>query len=155
MEYIDSLNHEECFDKLKTIWQDKDVVFVEGEGSRLGYKNDLFSRTKSIKRIICPAKDAFEKYDEILEECKKISKDKLFIIALGPTATVLAYDLTDLGYRALDLGHIDIEYEWFLRNTKEKTAIKDKYVNEVKGGRVVTSIKDQKYLSEICSVIKD
>ena len=155
MEYIDSLNHEECFDKLKTIWQDKDVVFVEGEGSRLGYKNDLFSRTKSIKRIICPAKDAFEKYDEILEECKKISKDKLFIIALGPTATVLAYDLTDLGYRALDLGHIDIEYEWFLRNTKEKIAIKDKYVNEVKGGRVVTSIKDEKYLSEICSVIKD
>ena len=42
-----------------------------------------------------------------------LPKDKLFILALGPMATVLAYDLARLGYRALDLGHIDIEYEWF------------------------------------------
>ncbi len=149
MEYLYSLNHKEYFDKLKTIWQDKDVVFVEGIGTRLGYKNDLFMDVKSIKRILCPAKDAFNDYDEILSECTKQPKNKLFILALGPTATVLSYDLSKLGYRALDLGHIDIEYEWYLRRTKNKILIKDKYVNEVKGGRNVTSIQDEKYFSEV------
>ena len=149
IEYLGYLNPKECFDKFKTIWTDKEIVFVEGEASRLGYKNDLFSGAKSIKRIICPAKDAFGKYNEILEECKKQTTEKLFIIALGPTATVLAYDLTKLGYRALDLGHIDIEYEWFLRGSKEKILIKDKYVNEVKGGRTITQLEDEEYLSQI------
>ncbi|MBU4465609.1 MAG: DUF1792 domain-containing protein, partial [Actinobacteria bacterium] len=37
------------------------------------------------------------------------------IAILGPTATVLAYDLHRAGYRALDLGHIAKSYDWWLR----------------------------------------
>ena len=40
------------------------------------------------------------------------------LIALGPTATILAYDLAEKGVQALDVGHIDIEYEWFLRKDR-------------------------------------
>lgn len=134
---------------LKRIWNNKDVVFVEGEGTRSGYGNDLFSNTASIKRIVCPAVNAFDKYDEILNTCLEFDKNKLFIIALEPTATVLAYDLAKQGYRALDLGHLDIEYEWFLRGTKKKIPIKDKYVNETKRGKVITKIKDENYLLQI------
>ena len=50
-------------------------------------------------------------------------KNKLILIALGPTATILAYDLYKLGYRAIDIGHIDIEYEWFLRKANTKIPI--------------------------------
>ena len=57
-------------------------------------------------------------------------------MALGPTATILAKDICDLNgdkieYQALDLGHIDIEYEWFLMRAKKRKAVKGKYVNEV------------------------
>lgn len=138
------------FEKIKMIYAGKDIIFVEGEASRLGYKNDLFSSAKSIRRIICPAQNAFDKYDEILETCKKYaSQNTIFIIALGPTATILAYDLANAGYRALDLGHIDIEYEWFLMGAKKKVAIKNKYVNEVKSGRKISNVEDENYLNEI------
>lgn len=137
------------FEDFKKIYADKDIIFVEGQASRLGYKNDLFEGAKSIKRIICPAKNAYEKYAEILDICKKQPKDSLFIIALGPTATVLAYDLANSGYRALDLGHIDIEYEWFLMGAKKKVAIKNKYVNEVKSGRKISNVEDENYLNQI------
>jgi hypothetical protein len=38
--------------KLKKIWENKDVVIIEVEKTRLGIGNNLFNNTKSIKRII-------------------------------------------------------------------------------------------------------
>ena len=127
MDLADKSKVKEYFEEFKKVWNNKDVVFVEGKMSRLGVGNDLFNNCKSIKRIICPACNAFESYEKIIESCKKLPKESLFIIALGPTATVLAYDLSKIGYRALDLGHIDIEYEWFLLKATKKIAIKNTY----------------------------
>lgn len=93
LDYKDKSNKGEYVKKIKKIWDNKDVVIIEGEKSRLGVGNDLFDNMKSIQRIICPAEHAFEKYDEIMKEALKIDKDKLVLLALGPTATVLAYDL--------------------------------------------------------------
>jgi hypothetical protein len=71
---------------------------------------------KSISRILfCPLKNAFNKYDQILSAFDEIDQDALILAALGPTATVLAYDLCRKGYQAIDLGHISEEYECFLR----------------------------------------
>lgn len=149
LEYLNNKNHNVIFKNLKKIWQNKDIVLVEGEFSRLGYKNDLFESSKSIKRILCPAENAYNSIEKIIEACRTFSKDVLFIIALGPTATILGYKLHNLGYRALDLGHIDIDYEWFLKKATKKIAIKDKYVNEVKKGRVKTNINDAEYNSQV------
>ncbi len=145
----------EYFEKFKQLWENKDIVFVEGKASRLGYQNDLFSNAKSIKRIICPPKDAWTKYQQILENCKTLPKNSLFIIALGPTATVLAYDLCKSGYRAMDLGHIDIEYDWFLMKAEKKVPIKNKYVNEAPKGRIITELNDENYLKEIYKNLAD
>ena len=142
------------FDEVKKLWNDKNIIIVEGAMSRLGFGNDLFSSVKSVKRIICPVKNAYSKYDDILKICLQQDKDSIFIIALGPTATVLAYDLSQMGYRALDLGHIDIEYEWFLQKATKKVAIKNKYVNEVKKGRINSDLNNEKYLSEIIDTIQ-
>ena len=116
---------------LKRLWQDRNIVFVEGENSRLGYNNDLFDNAKSIKRILCPSKNACFVYDKIIELVKKhCKKDNLIILALGPSATAMAFELSNLGYQALDLGHVDIEYEWFLLNAQEKVPITNKHVDE-------------------------
>lgn len=137
------------FDMFKNLWNDRDIVIVEGKGSRFGVGNDLLDCAKSVKRVLCPVVDAYKNYDEILEICQKFSKNTLFILALGPTATVLAYDLDSLGYRALDLGHLDIEYEWFLQGATKKICIKNKYVNEAKNGRKFAGIHDSSYNAQI------
>jgi glycosyltransferase family protein len=140
--------------KLKQIWEKKDILIIEGEKSRLGVGNDLFNNSKSIKRIICPSENAFNVYYKIIEQTKKFDKSVLVLLALGPTSTVLAYDLYILGYQAIDIGHIDIEYEWFLRKAKTKIQINNKYVNEVYGKNYnIGSVKDIKYYEEIVSKI--
>lgn len=142
------------FSRLKNLWNNKDVIIVEGEGSRLGIGNDLFANTKSIKRILCPIKDAFDKYNEILNECNKQSKDIIFIIALGPTATVLADDLSKLGYKAFDVGHIDACYEWFLRKANENIPVEGKILlNSERKRSKIPQCKDPKYYEQIIAKI--
>jgi len=136
----------------KHIWENKNITIVEGSKSRLGVGNDLFDNTKSLTRIIAPAKGAFDIYDNLLRQCLSIiPKENVVIIALGPTATVLAYDLAVAGYQALDLGHIDIQYEYYLRGIHEKVAIPGKYVNEAntEGQNPDDSIIDERYINSI------
>lgn len=155
LDYKDKSNVAEYVKKMKKIWDKKDVVIIEGEQSRLGIGNDLFDNMKSIQRIICPSENAFEIYDKIYNEALKIDKNKLVLLALGPTATVLAYDLFKAGYQAIDIGHVDIEYEWFLRKATKKIKIESKYVTEVKEGREnIQEVKDEKYKNEIVARIK-
>lgn len=104
------------FKRLKEIWKNRDVVLFESQEARLGVANDILDEAKSISRIIfCPVKNAFNKYDQILSAFNDIEPDNLILVALGPTATVLAYDLCKKGYQAVDFGHISEEYECFLR----------------------------------------
>ena len=85
---------------------------------------------KTIKRIIAPAKNAYDDFENILKKALSVDKDYLFLIALGPTATVLSYELAKKDRVAFDVGHVDIEYEWLRRGAKKKVAITGKFVNE-------------------------
>lgn len=125
----------QILEKLKNIWDKKEILIIEGEFSRMGVGNDLFENAAGLSRLVCPAENAFAKYDEILEASKKYGKDKPILIALGPTATILSYDLAKSGYWAIDIGHIDVEYMWMLSKAHTKIPIKGRYVVEVKGER--------------------
>lgn len=135
----------------KRIWDGKDCVFIEGDKTRMGVGNDLFDNAKSIQRILCPAESAFDKYEIILAEAKKLPLDKTILIALGPTASVLAYDLARLGYHAIDIGHVDLSYEWLIRNDGKKTTVSNKYNNEWPEGYLVEDICDEVYESQVIS----
>ncbi|MBQ3292944.1 DUF1792 domain-containing protein [Candidatus Saccharibacteria bacterium] len=131
--YMDYRNKDEAkkrYKELKKIWNNKNICIIEGENTHLGEGNDLFDNANKIRRISAPSKNAFDKIDEILEEAKKVSKDYIFLIALGPTATVLVSKLSKAGRVAFDAGHIDIEYEWILSGAKKKMAVEGKAVNE-------------------------
>lgn len=134
MELNDKARTANYINELKKIWDRKNIVFVEGSKSRLGMGNDLFDNANSVRRILCPSRNAFAKYAEILSKTIELTdKNDLIICALGPTATVLSYDLAKNGRRALDFGHVDIEYEWYLAGVTEKTEVKGKDMNEVNG----------------------
>lgn len=152
--YKDKSNCGKYFSMLKEIWKDRDVLICEGEQTRVGIGNDLLSECKSVRRVICPSENAFNKYDEILERLKQEDKKTLILIALGPTATILAYNLAKEGYQALDVGHFDIEYEWYKRKAIKKEKIDNKYTNEVIGGNNANNVEDEQYLAQIETVIK-
>ena len=89
IEYCDIEFSRHKFENLKRIWDNKNIVIVEGKKTKLGIGNDLFDNALSIKRIICPAENAFESLEKIEESIKKnVSKDTLMLAALGPTATI-------------------------------------------------------------------
>lgn len=130
LDYENKSQVEKTIKNLKKIWQNRDVLIIEGEFSRLGVGNDLFDEVSSLQRLIAPSKNAFSHYDEILEKAKELGKDKLILIALGPTATVLSYDLARAGFWAVDIGHVDIEYSWYLEKAEYKIPVKYRLVNE-------------------------
>ncbi|MCM1035932.1 MAG: GT-D fold domain-containing glycosyltransferase [Bacteroides sp.] len=138
------------FARLKQLWQDDDLLIVEGEQSRLGVGNDVFDNARSIRRILCPATDAWSRYEDILDAVRRhVGKHDTVILALGQTATVMAYDLAREGHRALDLGHIDIEYEWMRMGATEKVPVPGKFTNEARGGNQVADVDNQLYESQI------
>jgi len=152
-EYKDKNISKGYLEKLLLLWENREVLLIEGEKSRLGVGNDLFSNAINVERILAPKHHAFAKYDELYEEALKHDKSKLVMIALGPTATVLAFDLAKQGYQAIDIGNIDIEYEWYKRGASGKIKIPGKYTSEASGGRVVEDVVDEKYQSQIISQI--
>lgn len=144
----------EFYEKVKNIWAGRDIVICEGEGTRFGMFNSLLDNAKSISRILCPPRNAFEKFDEILSAFDDISTDKLILVALGPTATVMAHDLTVKGYQAIDIGALDIDYEWFLRKEEGLgVPIEFKYVDSGKKGRKVQPLDNPEYTRQIIKQI--
>lgn len=142
------------FDMVKEIWKDREVLICEGEGTRFGLFNDLLAGAADVSRILCPAENAYDKYDDILAAAKEAKADTLILIALGPTATILAHDLAMAGHQAIDVGHLDIEYEWFLRKDEEGLPIDTKYVDGSKAGRRVHKIDSAEYEAQIkCKVL--
>lgn len=122
----------EVFDLFKQIVSDRDIIIVEGYDSNIGCGNDLFAKARSVRRVLCPQKDAWDSYGNILKAVIRYAeKQDLICISLGPTATVLAYDLAKKGFQALDVGQIDNEYEWFIRKVQERTDISGKFVAEI------------------------
>lgn len=151
--FKDKENAGERFENIKKIWENRDLVIIEGHMTRLGVGNDLLDNAKSIRRILGPGVNAFDFYDQIMKEAFKIQKDVLFLVALGPTATVMAYDLFKAGYQAIDIGHIDVEYEWYRRGCENPVKLENKYVCEVVNGDEVEEEKDLRYLNQVIARI--
>lgn len=144
-----------AFDLWKEILKGTSVLIVEGEKTRFGVGNDLLNGFDSIQRILAPKHDAFQKCDEIIEYilASQIKFD-FILVALGPAAKYLVFELFKNGFRCIDIGNLDIEYEWYLRGGfNERTLIPGKYTSEVKGGREVADIPDpvafEKYKRQI------
>ena len=141
------------FEKLKSIWQNRDLLIVEGATSRSGIGNDLFDEANSIKRIICPSHSAFSRVHEIEQEIGKYAAGRLILCMLGPTAKVLAYRLSQKGYQVLDIGHIDSEYEWMKMGVKTKVKLSHKHTAEYNFDQDIEFIEDETYNSQIVARI--
>ena len=137
---------------MKQLWSGRDLLIVEGALTRSGVGNGLFTNTKSIKRIIAPSKNAYQKIDQIEQMIRENAEDKLVLLMLGPTAKVIVDDLQDLDNQLIDLGHIDSEYEWFKIGATYKVKLKNKHTAEFNFDENIEAVHDQTYENELAKL---
>lgn len=157
-EWTDYNELEKYVDRLKKIWEKQDVIFVEGENTMLGVGNDLFDNTKSIRRILCPSQNAYSVKDMIYQSIVKNARENdLLLLALGPTASILATELAvSTKLWIIDIGHVDVVYLWMKNRCKYKMSIEGKHVNEASMNAEMIHINYNKdvYLSQIIDEIR-
>lgn len=149
--YIDHLKFgpnrrrsQQVFEKVRQLWNGKRVLLLEGELTRFGVGNTLLDNAASVSRILCPATNCWAVVDDIESATTKVASEyDLVLMALGPTATVLANRFAPQGIWALDIGHLDIEYEWFKMGAWRKTQVQGKFVNEVRKGEEYTPTNEE------------
>ena len=137
---------------MKQLWSGRDLLIVEGALTRSGVGNGLFTNTKSIKRIIAPSKNAYQKIDQIEQMIRENAEDRLVLLMLGPTAKVIVDDLQDLDNQLIDLGHIDSEYEWFKIGATFKVKLKNKHTAEFNFDENIEAVHDQTYENELAKL---
>lgn len=146
---------DEIFELWKKLFANRDIIIVEGRFSRLGIGNDLFAGARRIRRIWCPANGAYAKYAQIKSAIlSHASRGTLIVMALGATATLLAYDLAQDGYWAVDAGHVDVEYMWMKMGATEKCPIPGRYVNEcIATGREMVKVRGEAEANNVIAEI--
>ena len=100
--------------KITQLWKNKHVVFVTGKGSRFNLEHEIFQNIASYDCVYGQPKNAWADYNRLLKESKDkaTNKETIVILAIGPTATVLAYDLaSSKNIQAIDIGHITNVYD--------------------------------------------
>ncbi|MCC4382406.1 SP_1767 family glycosyltransferase [Limosilactobacillus reuteri] len=153
IDLVDKSKSAETFTKLKQLWQGRDLLIVEGALTRSGVGNDLFAGAKSIKRILCPAKDSYQQIDQIEQAIRTNAENRLILLMLGPTAKVIVDDLQDLSNQMIDIGHIDSEYEWFKMGATYKVKLENKHTAEFNFDEDISAVHDQAYQDEIVARI--
>ena len=152
-----TISGEDDVQALKAIWNGRKCLIVEGVHTGMGVGNPLLDNCSEIIRVLGPAENAVDRYDDIMKEVCKYGRDYLVLLALGPTATVMAYDLYKEGFQAIDAGHIDLVYEQYLRGANSLYSVKIPYKycssDERGSGRTIEEITDEEYLRQVVARI--
>ena len=113
-----SLDCKMYFDKVKSLWEGKEIVIVNFNHKVKDL--ELFDNVSNIVCIDIPMRHCFRNYNDIQHKCSFFyGQNKIFLVTAGPTASVLAYDLTKAGERCIDIGKIGFEFaKWKGYDTK-------------------------------------
>lgn len=97
---------ENSLQKIKSIWQDRKTLFIIGDDSHWVDEPRLFGNIQEAKHIVVNGRSSFSEYEQTLAAIQEYDTSWLVLLAIGPTSKVLAYELAQLGYQALDIGHM-------------------------------------------------
>lgn len=104
------------YDKWRSIWDGRDVAVVCGDRVFSKIKCNIFDNAKRVQYVFTPSEHAFDDYNTIYNKIKTFDKKTIVCLIVGPTAKVLAYDLTvKEGFRCLDIGHLAKDYDCWKR----------------------------------------
>ena len=121
--YNDCFDYRKHYESVKGLFDGRRIVLVAGEGVLEKLQYNIFSDAIVKKRISAPSKNAFSEYQDIIKRVSDVaSADDLVCLVLGVAATVLAADLSKLGYVAWDIGHVAKDYDAYMRNMAKTEA---------------------------------
>lgn len=103
------------YNELKKIWNNRNILIVACKEALKKIKYNIYNNAKQIDYIFVPNKDSFSEYKQTLNKIEQYDKNTLIILMGGPLSKVLASDLSNIGYRALDLGHLMKSYDYYKR----------------------------------------
>jgi len=117
---------------LKFAYEDKNIIFVANE--EVIEFADLKTSKKFIKIIPKTQRNSYFEKDEIMNQIYNNmiqfeKTDVVILLSCGPLAKVLAYEISNLGYRALDLGFM---FEMPYIGRKKKEIFTEKYIDFLK-----------------------
>ena len=103
----------EYYQTFAALWAGRDLVLIHNNAATA--EHPMFRGGKSVHHVACPPEHAYRDYAGLFDRAAAFasSPDVLFLIAAGPTACVLAWDLAQRGAQALDVGHLTSAYDEF------------------------------------------
>lgn len=117
----------ERFQKLKTLFNGRKVLVVAGETVFKNITHDFFDGATHKEILLAPRINAWRHFDEIFNKILSYPEDMVVALILGPTATVLAYELSKRGRIAYDIGHVPKDYDAFMKNADRSSAAIQKF----------------------------
>ena len=103
------------FKKLQKLFEGKKVTLLCGESVLNDIKYNALDICADVEYIYGPARDAYDRYEELLKKALDVDKERILCVILGPTAKVLIYDLYKNGRTAWDIGHYLKDYDSYMR----------------------------------------
>ncbi len=100
----------EAVDLWRRVWEGKSVTVVAGKSGRFELVDALFSSAAELDVVWSVPSDGFADLDRLVMDLQERPRTDLYLLSLGPAATVLTRRLGDLGMRAIDIGHISDSY---------------------------------------------
>lgn len=113
--YMSLAMKDRWYKNIRKLFQGKKVTVFMGEAPFKKLKYNVFDSADKVKYIYGPSKDAFFRYDELLNQARSVPKDELLCFVLGPTSKALVYELSKEGYLAYDIGHLPKDYDSYMR----------------------------------------
>lgn len=109
---------EEYIKLVKSLFLNRDIIYV---GPLTGKNEEIPNFITPVEVLKIPEKDAFEKFDDIVSQIKKLCtnyKDPLVVIVGGVTASVISYKLNISNITCYDFGQYLRLYKKYLENLK-------------------------------------
>lgn len=97
----------------RRVWEGKRICVVAGRGSRFELIPELFDNVDSVIRVDSEPTDAYATLPELKKRLRDVGDADLFLLALGPSGTVMAgYLASEEGgrHQAIDIGHLSSSY---------------------------------------------
>lgn len=138
------LESEDYHNLCRKLWAGKRVLYIRGDESKSfkAIERGFLSESKELVQQIEPSVNAWQLYDKIMGKVLNYNPNVwLVLLSLGPTATVMAYDLFKKGYQALDLGHLPMFWaREHHKSPKFIQAILNKYEEMARSGQLPDSV---------------
>lgn len=122
------IDRPEYWSKVRSLWIGKNVTLVRGSDKSL--TASMLKGAASVREIIAPKRNAFASYTDLM---RQIGTPQTALLCLGPTATVMAHDLSRRGVHAIDIGHIGLFLAKHLAGKPMVVTAKDKAVDRMAG----------------------